>query len=506
MWNTNVSSTERSRKLLVQHACFTKCLRDLLKKHVISCSTEVYIFELEQVCPETGEWTEAKLDLEVVTSEGRYLLDVSVFHPFQNGRKGKQRHVKLSEREKRKYERYPMQKDGQRVTDATLVPIILNTFGAVGEKATEFLFAIAGSEAKRIIDEISFLAVFLSAEMILSSHSPSNLANLLPLAQAAERKEEVAGVEQPLDVCKEIDEETEKDECRFLRPDLRGEVQGNQVECLGCSSENKRVFRCGILWNWNRHVKAMHTKAAQPMPPEHVLLPEQAVPASAEHVEAAKWAKPASATHAEAAKRAKPASSKHSGTAARAKPARAEHAGLAARGKPASAEHAEPAARATPASAKHAEPTERAKPATARHDEPAARATPVSAGHAEPAVRAKPAAVRRAAQSAVQLLPQPVGGAHFGEVNVSCTIVDIGRANFSKAPVEKAMCLESVPKEQGSSGSRDKSTVPSKNPVSKESQAGKRKNLELIIPSPAKALKRDTPNVTFSSKDASMTK
>ena len=47
-----------------------------------------------------------------------------------------------------------MHKDGQRLTDATLAPIILNTFGAVGEKAVEFLFAVAGSEAKRIIEEI----------------------------------------------------------------------------------------------------------------------------------------------------------------------------------------------------------------------------------------------------------------------------------------------------------------------------------------------------------------
>ena len=160
-------------------------MAELLKKFVISCATEVYIFELEQVCPETGEWTEAKLDLEVVTRDNRFLLDVSVFHPFQKGKKGFQRHVKVKEREKRKYERYPMQKDGQRVTDATLVPIILNTFGAVGEKAVEFLYAVAGSEAKRIIDEISLLAVMLSAEMILASHAPSNLANLLPLAQAA---------------------------------------------------------------------------------------------------------------------------------------------------------------------------------------------------------------------------------------------------------------------------------------------------------------------------------
>ena len=78
------------------------------------------------------------MDLDVITREGRYLLDVSVFHAVQKGAKGKLRQVCTSEREKRKYERYPMQKNGQRVTDAVLVPIILNTYGAVGDKAAEF--------------------------------------------------------------------------------------------------------------------------------------------------------------------------------------------------------------------------------------------------------------------------------------------------------------------------------------------------------------------------------
>ena len=298
-----------------------------------------------------------------------------------------------------------------------------------------------------------------------------------------------------------------------MRPDLRGEVQGNQVVCLGCSTEKKRVFRCGIVWNWNRHVQLKHTKAAQPVAqPEllgarDALLPEQAALASA-RCEPAKRAKPASAKHAEPAKRAKPASAKHAGTAARAKPARVEHAEPAARVKPAGdgAEHAEPAPRAKPASTGHAELAVWAKPAAARHDELAAQAKPASAEHAEPAVRAKPDAARHAAQSTDQPVPQPVRDADFSEVNDSCTIVDIGEASFSKAAVEKAMCLESVPKEQGYSGSRDKSTVPSKNPVSKESQAGKRKNLEPIIPSPAKTLTRGIPNVTFPSKDASTTK
>ncbi len=219
----------------------------------------MYVHELEQVCPETGEWKEAKLDLDVVTREGRYLLDVSVFHPFQKGG-GKFRHVCTSEREKLKYERYPTQKDGQRVTDAVLVPIILNTYGAVGDKAVEFLYAVAGAKAKQILDEISLLAVLLSADMILQSHAPSNLTSLISLPNPAEQSEDpveqpaargrkgnahsptlhgaVEPVEQPVPrgrVEKEK-EKTVKNDTGFLRPDLRGEIRGKQVECLGCST------------------------------------------------------------------------------------------------------------------------------------------------------------------------------------------------------------------------------------------------------------------------------
>ena len=142
-----------------------------------------------------------------------------------------------------------------------LVPIILNTYGAVGEKAIEFLYAVAGAKAKGIVDEISMLAVLLSADMILQSHAPSNLSNLTSLPSPA--KQAAEPVEQP--AVRGQEEEVEKDEAGFLRPELRGEVRGNQVECLGCSTEGKKIFRCGILWNWNRHVQLKHNKnVAQP--------------------------------------------------------------------------------------------------------------------------------------------------------------------------------------------------------------------------------------------------
>ena len=75
--------------------------------------------------------------------------------------------------------------DSELISTTTRIPVILNTYGATGEKAVEFLHAVAGKEAKRIIDEITMLAVLLSADMILMSHAPSNLPNLLPAKPAA---------------------------------------------------------------------------------------------------------------------------------------------------------------------------------------------------------------------------------------------------------------------------------------------------------------------------------
>ena len=63
------------------------------------------------------------------------------------------------------------------------------------------------------------LAVLLSADMILQSHAPSNLANLASLPSPAKQATEPD--EQP--AVREQEEEVEKDEAGFLRPELRGE-------------------------------------------------------------------------------------------------------------------------------------------------------------------------------------------------------------------------------------------------------------------------------------------
>ena len=65
-------------KTIHRHDFISSRLANLLKPFAISVNTEVYVHELEQVCPETGQWTEAKLDLDVVTREAQDLLGVSV--------------------------------------------------------------------------------------------------------------------------------------------------------------------------------------------------------------------------------------------------------------------------------------------------------------------------------------------------------------------------------------------------------------------------------------------
>ena len=73
------------------------------------------------------------------------------------------------------------------------------------------------------------LAVLLSADMILMSHAPSNLPNLLPAKPAASPQP----VEKPA-----AEREGGKDENGFLRSDLRGEIRDNKVECLGCNTNH----------------------------------------------------------------------------------------------------------------------------------------------------------------------------------------------------------------------------------------------------------------------------
>ena len=67
------------------------------------------------------------------------------------------------------------------MTNAVIVPIVVNTFGAVGEKAQEF-FKSVGTRANDLVDLVSMMGVYGSAEKVLLVHSPSKM-----LADAAPR-------------------------------------------------------------------------------------------------------------------------------------------------------------------------------------------------------------------------------------------------------------------------------------------------------------------------------
>ena len=65
-------------------------------------------------------------------------------------------------------------------------------------------------------------------------------------------------------------------------------------------------------------------------------------------------------------------------------------------------------------------------------------------------------------------------------------------ASFSTAPANSVRFSQSAPKEQGTVDSREERSMPSRNPVSKESQASSRINLESIISDPIYAPRSST--------------
>ena len=101
------------------------------------------------------------------------MLDVRIFHPLgPTGRRAGK--YTLSANENDKYLRYPTHQDGRRLTNAIVVPIVVNTFGAVGEKAQEFFKSIV-SRANELVDLVSMMGVYGSAEKVLPIHSPGKM-------------------------------------------------------------------------------------------------------------------------------------------------------------------------------------------------------------------------------------------------------------------------------------------------------------------------------------------
>ena len=232
----------------------------------------------------------------------------------------------------------------------------------------------------------------LSAEMILASHAPSNLHNLLP--------------------GKDIAKPVVQEEPAILRPDLRGEILGDKVQCLGCSCENKKKFYTSS--GWNRHCRGQH--AAPPL----------AAPLEGQLAE----------VDAKETKR-KSAPGK-----------RKEVKGGA--GENATKQAAQPAAR--PA----------ARPAAGRAERP----VPQPAAQQPAAQSAKQQA---AEQPAAFVLQRDV---HYNTCNDNSVVDNEVEQLITKA--DNAQLPLSSSERPGSPSSRNESTVPSKKSVSREAQAGKR--------------------------------
>ena len=90
------------------------------------------------------------------------LPDVRIFHPLGPDGKHAGKYT-LAANEKDKFDRYPTHQDGRRLNNAAIVPIVVNTFGAVREKAREFFKSI-GKSARELVELVSVMGVYGSAE------------------------------------------------------------------------------------------------------------------------------------------------------------------------------------------------------------------------------------------------------------------------------------------------------------------------------------------------------
>ena len=110
------------------------------------------------------------------------------------------------------------------------------------------------------------MAVLLSAEMILFSHTPSNMniCNLVNQGKIAEVSVPPQEVHVPeadvLPNSQDSQLSSESQQSSVLREDLQGEIRDGKVVCLGCSCEAKNVWKSFCTKHWNRHVRAVHEK------------------------------------------------------------------------------------------------------------------------------------------------------------------------------------------------------------------------------------------------------
>ena len=247
-----------------------------------------------------------------------------------------------------------------------------------------------------------------------------------------------------------------------MRPELRGEIQGAKVVCLGCSTEITKVFKTAASSNWNLHVQRVHTEvAAAPLESQGTQRDSQN--STQPDVQSPEKGKPA--------RRSSKTSKLH--------PAENGQA---------------PKQRAQPAKAVRMHAAQKNVAHEVCND-----ICIIDGKRRAPAENGK--AQKEGAQPAQQHAVQRDVTADAN--SETCSIVGNGRASFSQAPADSTMSLQCAPKEQGSFGSRNASSMPSRKPVSKESQASMQSNLESCLSSPAAAKKSSNADFKFSTKTTS---
>jgi len=184
---------QKGSQQLHRHRLIVRALRYELTRRGLIVKEEQWVDELAQrVIVDTPEGPQVKLKearLDLVVRDGLRLwwVDFSCFHPFKGDRQNAHRgvrtgHWSLQQREGAKHATYRIRDKGgaRKVANGRVVPLIANSYGAVGREALAF-FSIANSVARRsgrssALDRlepfVQSLVIFYVAAGVLEAYSP----------------------------------------------------------------------------------------------------------------------------------------------------------------------------------------------------------------------------------------------------------------------------------------------------------------------------------------------
>jgi hypothetical protein len=134
---------------------------------------------MAEVDREDGE--EARLDLFVEDPRCAAMLDLVVFYPIRPNGVDTYKHA---DHERRKYNTYTTGKDGRRLTNLPLIPVVINVFGQVNEVAVTYLNSVERAARKcgrgyraelggprSLVDLLSLCVILTSASVVCQAFS-----------------------------------------------------------------------------------------------------------------------------------------------------------------------------------------------------------------------------------------------------------------------------------------------------------------------------------------------